>query len=161
MAAKPYATDIFQSIFNCFVPVDLKKKHETALESHQRVEISKSHLQKFHFQSQERISKFESRELLKIGDQFFVGKVPFPKFHHFIGIALKWSADSRQALDHLVLILPALNMALSCEVAETRCSEKAVFRFFCIWILLGIFTFKSMDLCHDHKLRDAFGFSKR
>lgn len=27
---------------------------------------------------------------------------------------------SRQALDHLVLILPALNMALSCEVAETR-----------------------------------------
>ena len=29
----------------------------------------------------------------------------------------------RQALDHLVLILPALSTALSCDVAETRTSE--------------------------------------
>jgi len=67
VAAKPQATDIFQSIFKCFVPVDLKKKHETALESHQRVELSKSRLQKFHFQkvARKKISKFESRELLK------------------------------------------------------------------------------------------------
>lgn len=67
VAAKPYATDIFQSIFKCFVPVDLREKHETALESHQRVEISKSHLQKFHFQkvARKKISRFESQGLLK------------------------------------------------------------------------------------------------
>ena len=80
----------------------------------------------------------------------------FPKFTDCIGIALKWSADSRQALDHLVLILPALNMALSCEVAETRCSKKGTFHclrrwerlgkrcVFSIWIFLGIFHFQNL-----------------
>lgn len=158
VAAKPYATDIFPSIFKCFVPVDLKKNHETALESHQRVELSKSHLQKFYFQkvARKKISKFESRELLKNWWPFFCWKRAFPEVSliHCISIAMKWSADSRQALDHLVLILPALNMALSCEVAETRCSKKGTFHclrrwerlgkrcVFSIWILLGIFHFQ-------------------